>query len=261
MRIAAIGLLLLSAPAWAGDMYSFTLEKRGGLEESVRRGRVLVEGNRYRLEFEPDEVPRPYEVAISRGEGEERIFLNPASRTYYKEHKAEPRWPSHSMLWLYSMLPGQKRTVTNVRLEVGTPSVETVAGQATQKHEIRVSYDLAVKHVAETLRGKLTIEVVTWLVEESSLLLAEELRPEVRTLFPEVDGPLNEALSKLRGFPMKQQVTVTADMKQGVPQTQVVTITVQELKPAETRADLFELPSGFTYKKPEITAPGLAPPR
>lgn len=93
------------------------------------------------------------------------------------------------------------------------------------------------------------------------LLLADELRPELRTLFPEVDGPLNEALAKLRGFPMKQQVTMTADMKQGEPQTVVITSSVEDLKPAETRADLFEIPKGYTYKKPEISAPGLAPPR
>src|SRR5687768_8640383 len=103
MRIAAIGLLLLSAPAWAGEMYSFTLETRGGLKEEVTRGRVLVEGSRYRLEFEPGAEPRTYEVAIWRGESEERIFLNPESRTYYTGQKTEPRWPSDFMLWLYSM--------------------------------------------------------------------------------------------------------------------------------------------------------------
>ena len=258
MRITAIVLLLSSAPAWAGDMYTFTLETRGGLGERVQRGRVLVEENRYRLEFDPDEEPRVYDVAIFRGEGEERIFLNPPSRTYFKERKAEPKWPSHSMLRLYSVLPGQKTTLKNVRLEVQeSPSTETVSGHTTRRHVIRISYDLAVKHLSETLRGKVTVEVVSWRTEELSLRLAEELRIDLHTLLPEVDGPLNEARSKLRGFPIKEQVTMTADLKQGEPQTIVTTSTIQDVKPAETKADLFEIPKGYTYEKPEIVAPGF----
>jgi hypothetical protein len=257
MRIAAIGLLLLSAPAWAGEMYSFTLEKRDGLDDDLRRGRVFVEGNRYRLELDPGEEPRSYEVAIWKGESAESIFLDPESRTYYTGQKTEPQWPSDFMLWLYSMR--EKKTVSNVRLEVQeAPSLETVSGQPTRRHGIRVSYDLAVQHLAETLRGTVTIEWVSWRVEERSLLVAQQLQPWVHTLFPEVDGPLNEALAKLRGFPIKQRVTSTADLKQGELQTHVITNTIHDIKPAETRPDLFEIPKGYTYKKPEITFPGAA---
>lgn len=254
MRIAALGLLLLSAPVWAGEMYSFTLEKRDGLDDDVTRGRVLVEGNSYRLEFDPGGKPRAYEVAIRKGESES-ILLDLASRTYYTGQETKPRWPSSFMLWLYSWF--EKKTVKDVRVEVQeAPSLETVSGQPARRHEIRVSYDLAVEHLAETLRGKVTIEWVSWRVEERSLLVAHQLRPWVQTLFPEVDGPLNEALAKLRGFPMKQQVTITADIQQGGPQTLVITNTIHDIKPAETRPELFEIPKGYTYKKPETTTPG-----
>lgn len=259
MRIAAIGLLLLSAPAWAGEMYSFTSEKRDGLDDEVQRGRVIVEGSRYRRELDPGDEPRTHDVEIWRGEGEETILLNPESRTYFTTRKAEPRWPSHSMFWLYSMLPNLKKTLSNVRLEVQeAPSVETVSGQPARRHEIRISYDLAVKHPAETLRGKVTIELVSWRAEGLSLLVAQQLRPEVRTLFPEVDGPLAEAIASLRGFPMKQRMTFTADLGQGEPQTIVFTSTIHDIQPAETRPELFEIPKGYTYKKPEFTAPGAA---
>jgi hypothetical protein len=259
MRLAAIGLLLLSAPAWAGDMYSFTLEKRDGLDDDVRRGRVFVEGNSYRLELDPGEEPRSYEVAIWKGESEESLFLDPASRTYYKGQKTEVKWPSDLMLWFYSMFPEQKKTVNDVRVEVQeASSLETVSGQPARRHQIRVSYDLAVQHPAETLRGKVTIELVSWRVVERSLLVAHQLQPQVRTLFPEVDGPLNEALAKLRGFPIQQRVTFIADLKQGEPKTLVITSTIRDIKPAETRPELFEIPKGYTYKKPEISAPGLS---
>jgi hypothetical protein len=256
----ALGLLLLSAPVWGGDEYSFTLEHHEGLDDKVRKGRVLVEGGRYRLELEPEEEPRPFDVLIVNGPDEPAISLNLADHTYYQAEKKAPgerTLPTFLALWFYSFDPHGK-TVSKVRVETRDASEpETVSGLTTHRHETRASYNLAVKYPSETLRGHVTIEEVSWLAEDRSLPVPPLLLLDVTTAFPEVDKPLAEARSRLRGLPVKSQVTVTVDMGRGSAlQTFLLASTLHDLKAVTTDDSLFKVPSGFRYEKP----PQIVPP-
>lgn len=99
------------------------------------------------------------------------------------------------------------------------------------------------------------------MVEDRPLPLPSLLRTDVHTALPEVDKPLDQARSRLRGFPVKSQVKVEIDMGQGSErQTYLYTLTIHDVKPAETPGSLFQIPSGFRYEEPVITRPGLSRP-
>lgn len=257
MRLAALGILLFAAPAWAGEVYSFTIERRGGLDESTRTGRVLVDGTRYRLELEPEADPRPFDVLISKGADGEELGLDLAGRTYYQLQEPRRDFPSAHLLRLWAMGPAKVK-VSNVRLDVPeTAAQETLSGLDTLKREMRLTYDLAVKFPGETVKGNVEIEVIRWLAKDKTLRLPSLLRPELYTALPEVDAKLTEALAKLGGFPVKQQMTITAAIAKGTSQTQVTTTVVSGLAAADTTPGLFEVPAGFRYEEPVMTHPGL----
>ncbi|HYN23091.1 MAG TPA: hypothetical protein VE078_19185 [Thermoanaerobaculia bacterium] len=257
MRLAALGLLLFAAPAWAGEVYSFTVERRGGLDESTRTGRVLVDGTSYRLELKPTANPRPFDVLISKsGDGKE-IGLDLAGRTYYQLQEPRRDFPSSPLLRLWAMGPGKVK-VSNVRLAVPeTAAQETLSGLDALKREMRLTYELAVKFPGETVKGKVEIEVIRWLAKDKTLPLPSLLRPELYAALPEVDAKLTEALAKLAGFPVKQQMTITAVFAKGTSQTQVTTTVVGGLAAADTAPSLFEVPAGFRYEEPVMTRPGV----
>jgi hypothetical protein len=254
-----LGLLLLNAPVWGGDEYSFTLEHHEGLVDRVRKGHVLVDGGCYRLELEPEAEPRPFDVLIFNGTDKPTISLNLADHTYYQAEKKDPgerTLPTFLALWFYSLDPHGK-TLSQVRVETrDAAEPETVSGLPTHRRETRASYNLAVKYPAETLRGRVTIEEVSWLAEDRSLPVPPLLRLDVTTAFAEVDKPLAEARSRLRGLPVKSQVTVTVDMGKGSAlQTFLLASTLHDLKAAPTDDSLFKVPSGFRYEKPPMVVP------
>ena len=254
--------LLPGARAWAGELYSFTLEHHEGLVDQVRTGRVLIDGehgSRYRLELDPEADPRPFDVLISTGkDGETGLDL--AGRTHYTLKAPDPSEPTTRALWFFARREDGK--VGKVKVETrDAPGPESVAGLSARRYETSVSYDLKVKFLSETLRGQVTIQEVSWMAEDRTLPLPSLLRTEVRTALPEVDAALAQARSRLRGFPVKTQVTVDIDMGQGSQrQTFVYALAVHDLKPAETPRSVFEVPSGFRYEQPVMTRPGMSSP-
>jgi hypothetical protein len=258
MRLAVLGLLLFAAPAWAGEVYSFTIEQRGGLQESARTGRVLVDGSRYRLELEPEADPRPFDVLISKSADGKEIGLHLENRTFYEFKKTPgPDFPSSPQLRLYAVGPAKVK-MSNVRLEAkDAPTHETLSGLATLRREVRLTYELAVRYPGETFKGKVDIEVIHWLADDKPLPVPSLLRPEIHAALPEVDALLTGALAKLAGFPVKQQVTITSAIAKGTSQTQVFTTTVSGITTADTSPGLFEVPSGFRYEEPVMTHPGV----
>jgi hypothetical protein len=252
---ACLVCLLPSARAWAGEVYSFTLERHQGILDQVRTGRVLVDGGRYRLELDPEADPRPFDVLISTGTGETGLDL--AGRTHYTLEKPDPSKPMTQALWFFARKEDGK--VGKVKTETkDAPEPESLAGLSARRYETSVSYDLKVRHMAETLKGHVTIEEVSWMAEDRTLPVPSLLRTDVHTALPEVDAALSQARSRLRGFPVKSQVTVDIDMGKGSErQTYSYTLTVHDLKPAETPDSLFQVPSGFRYEEPVITRPGF----
>lgn len=255
----ALACLLLSAPAWAGEVYSFTLELHQGLRDSVRTGHVWVDGDRYRLELDAETEPRPFDVLISKGVDTGETGLDLAARTHYTLKKPDLSEPTTRALWFFTRK--EKATVSKVEVKTREASEpESLAGLSARRYETSVSYDLKVRYYEETLRGHVTIEEISWMAEDRTLPLPSPLQNDVRTALPEVDAALSRARSRLRGFPVKRQVTIDIDMGKGSErQTYVYALTVHDLKPAETADPLFQVPSGFRYEEPVIAGPGMVP--
>jgi hypothetical protein len=270
-----LGCLLASAPALAGDAYDFTVTRQeeggfapqpggGPAEGGDLHGRLIVDGRSYRLEPAPGgEDPPLYQALVSNDGGAHEIALNLKNRTFFAPH------PPKATSGLLRVLPIGEASVSNVALE-SSEAPEMLAGVATRRREIHLSYDVTLAlsapgrqpsdkpHVIETVHGKVTVEAVYWLAPGTRPALPELLRPEIRTGFAEVDARLAAATAALDGIPLQQRVTISSTGDQGAtPQRSVRTVRLESHKRADTRPALFEVPPGFRKHEPQMSHPGL----
>ena len=271
--LTILGFLLLSAPALAGDVYSFTIDRSdremlpaAGLvaDPGVAKGTVIVDGRKYRVELAPDpESARPYDVLVSKDGGDREIALSLHGHTYFEPEKPKLTSP------LFYLLPiAGDRSVSRVTMTAAAQP-EEVSGAPAQRHEIKLSYDITLvippppnmpsgKGKSETVHGNVSIDAIYWLAEGETPVLPRLLRPNLHTGFPEVDAKLDRALAALQGIPVKQQVTITTTGDQGTEaRTATRTVTLQNHKKREAKASLFEIPAGFKMHVPEFSRPGI----
>ncbi len=277
--LPVLGFLLLSAPALAGDVYHRTVTQQGGagalaMGESGApansTAKILVDGKKYRVELAPDpDSARPYQVVISKDGGDHATALNLENHTFFAI-KADAFKPTSSLFGLLP-LPFARRSVSHVTFDtVDAAAPETVAGASVRRHEIRLSYDITVvagtppgvpvspRSRPETIRGKVKVDAIYWMTEGKAPDAPRLFRPEMRTGFPEIDTRLAAAFTALPGMAIKQQVTISTEGDQGtMPRTSVHTEVLEHVGTQETKASLFEVPSGFKMHEPEMSMPGL----
>ncbi|HEV7503708.1 MAG TPA: hypothetical protein VGS07_02230 [Thermoanaerobaculia bacterium] len=252
-HLAVLGLLFLSAPVLGDDLYTFSIENRGGLEESVQTGKVFAAGSSYRMELGPKDGELPlYPVVLSQDGGEHETAIDPAHRFYYSPKQGSG--PTSSLFSLFPLRP-LSRSVTNIQftvLEQDEP--EPISGLKTREVEIRLSYDIKVQlSKIETVAGKVSLNAKYWMAADREVALPVRLRPTLRAGIPEIDSRLSVALAKLRGLPVKQELTLGADSPGSEPQKLIVTRTLRDLRTVAAKPGRFEVPKGFQYHEPQFS--------
>ncbi|HVS00890.1 MAG TPA: hypothetical protein VMW27_29995 [Thermoanaerobaculia bacterium] len=218
---------------------------------------MLVDGESYRMEVDPDLDPAyPFDVLIARDASGQETGLYIEPRTYYQLKESLPGFVSS----LFTLLPGGDESVKNVKLETfDKPEPEEISGMTARRREIHLSYDITVRIYKEKVPGKVRMEATYWMVEDKDLRLPRMLRPDIHTSIPEIDAKLDEALSKLRGFAVRQAVKVTAESNQGPRRMQLYNVNIYDLKKTDAPSSLFEVPKGFRYEEPVFEGPGAPP--
>jgi hypothetical protein len=255
-RLALLGLLFLialSVPALGDALYTFSVESRGGLEESVQTGKVFAADTSYRIELGPRDGELPlYPIVVSKDGGEHETAIAPARRFYYS-----PKQGSGPTSALFSLFPVRplSRSVTNLQFTVlGQDEPEPVSGMKTHEVEIRLSYDIKMQlSKTETVTGKVSLNAKYWMAEDREVLVPVRLRPALRSGIPEIDSRLSGALAKLRGLPVKQEVTISTESPGSDPQKTVVTRTIRDLHTVAAKTGRFEVPKGFQYHEPQLS--------
>ncbi len=252
-HLAVLGLLFLSLPALGDNLYTFSIETRGGLEESVQTGKVFAAGTSYRMEIAPKDGELPfYPVVISKDGGEHETKIDPPHRFYYSPKPGSA--PTSALFSLFPLNP-MSRSVTNIQLTVlEQDEPEPISGMKTREVEIRLSYDIKMQLTKiETVTGKVSLNAKYWMAQDRDMVLPVRLRPAIRAGIPEIDSRLTVVLAKLRGLPVKQEVTLSADSPGSDPQKSVVTRTIRDLRTVAAKPGRFEVPKGFQYHEPQFS--------
>lgn len=248
--------LLLATPAFAGESYTFHLQSQGDAMEISRKGKVLADGERYRVQLdEPGDPSFPYDVLLSTDGGRTETGLFPERRTYYGVKTGWQGFES-SIFGLTRLLEG--RTLKNIQIAVlEDPEPETIAGLSARRKEIRLSYDLQATLLQEKLQARITLEAVYWLAETPGRSVPTLLRPRIATGLEDLDKLLREPLSRLQGLPVRQRITVASEGKDLPRRVATYTVDLSTVESAPPPAGAFEIPKGFRFEEPEISVPIL----
>jgi hypothetical protein len=270
----AVALLLLSVPVFAGEVYKFSDEQTGGLQNSTRKGEILVDSSKYRIEYDKneDDDPRQPRLVISKDGGEHAFALNLEKRTYYALDQAPLDQPTSPLFALVPISPGvpgwdAKSTVGEVTVTMDE-SPDTLGKLQTRHYAIALGYDLKVeiqvtpppgaglKASSETIQGRVKMAADFWTLEDKARPPVDFFQTEIRTGHPEVDARLAEKLAALRGLVIKKQLTISTAGDRGLTgQTETLTSLVEGPQPVKTEPALFEVPAGFKVHRPEVTVP------
>lgn len=258
---AGLLALILAAPAAeAGTRFRFSSEP--GIDGTIWR-----DGARCRVErtSAPGAVsggPDPaahvlYDVVLE--DGGRRLYLDSAGKTWWpaSEHSERlPTWEARQGM------PGTFRANTDRALEPSVDLVEDsyaepVAGLATRKFVIRFRYVCEIEYSSETIR---IISSGTWMLWSTDEL---EEGPCVidpggfRTGVGEMDALLEAKLAEIPGVLLKRQLALTSRIEGGVRDTEVETLTVEEIEPATVPASRFAVPDGYRHQPPRLALPGV----
>jgi hypothetical protein len=252
-HLAVLGLLFLSVPALGDDLYTFSVESRGGLQDGVSTGKVFATATSYRVERDPHDGELPlFPITVSKDNGAQETEISPARKFYY-----HPKQDLAATSTLFSLFPVKplSRSVTNLHftvLEQDEP--EPVSGLKTHQAEIRLSYDLKLQlSKTETVTGKVSLNAKYWMVVDREVALPVWLRPVIRSGIPEIDSRLSGALAKLQGLPVKQEVTISMESPGSESRKSVVTKTIRDLHTVAAKPGRYEVPKGFQYHEPQFS--------
>jgi hypothetical protein len=248
---ALLAVVALSADA--GITYRFTTKSNAPLQSSSG-GRVWIEGDRKRVELDPNpDNPRTFDISIT-AKGR-TTFLNLQNKTYFHEHRvssvAAKRGGSS---WLFRMPWSEDRLQGRPKITYRSAGAGSAVGDhATTTHVIHFTYRLRGEMDGISLRADVesTVSVLV------AATLPRQVDPTfVRTGFTELDDELTRLLSSLEGMVVGSEVTISRKIEDGAVFTETTTTSFDELKTADVDDTLFVLPSGFKYQEPVIGIPG-----
>jgi hypothetical protein len=247
--------LLLANSIGAATQFKYVIESTGGRLTPRRAGTIRVDGAAYRVDHGGENLEAT--ATFSTDGGKTVTALNEPLSTYYRPKASAETLSSEN----YSAPSREEQTkpvasVKDVILEE-EPTEERIVGHATRKYILRFTHDVKLKLGGFKVRVIFSSTVLLWTTEEIDLSVDPMDLRELHTGLGVVDQAVNEALSGVKGFPMRRRLAVTRRYEGGVVVSDVVTTTFDDFKIVDLPPEALAVPSGYRYQEPIISFPGL----
>src|SRR5688500_18972398 len=113
IRTLAVLIVLTTSAADAGVIYHFKNTAAGPHGSSATSGRVWTDGDKYRVELDPSERPRQYDIAISQDADQSATHISLSKRTIFDRPQSAA---TRSSLLFHLPAPGARlRSKAHVR--------------------------------------------------------------------------------------------------------------------------------------------------
>jgi hypothetical protein len=207
--------------------------------------RISIEGNAFRLDRPaPADGPITCDSVVSRDGDKNAVCLNSSLRTWFESPHSDAMDSRRFGIALRAKVP--KPPKIEVRDET---SDEIIAGHATDKHVVRVSYQL----VEEDIRQTIGVTILVWTARD---VPPAPVKSGVTTNFPEVDQPLAVIFDSFKGMILKQALSATDTYEGGKPFTDTKSWTATSIETKHIPESAFEVPKSYRHELPQIVAPG-----
>jgi hypothetical protein len=137
------------------------------------------------------------------------------------------------------------------------PTDELIAGHKARKYVLTFGHDVRLTMGPEKVRVIFHSTVLLWTTEEIDLAVVPMDLREIHTGLDAVDAKVSEALSGVKGFPLKRRLAATRQYEGGMVMSDVVTTTFDDFKTVVLPREALAVPAGYRYQEPVIGVPGV----
>lgn len=249
-------LLFSTIAAEAATTVEF-LVRSDGHYAAEHRGRLLVDGHRWRIDYDdaPSGQARTHDTLIV-NEDKRRIAVNHSNRTWFY---LESNLPTVSVPTLFDFYRANPTTASKLRVEFDDTKTQSRTSGATRVISFR--FRTASRLGTESVRGEVSgqITLTTGETLESNAAITPLSIPT--TGIADVDRRLTEKIAEIDGTIVSSEITITRSFSGGSPMTQIIRESIEDRTGLVTEAEPrpFEVPDGYRYQMPQIGGPGRQP--
>jgi hypothetical protein len=270
LLIVAAVLALSAMPSFAALQYDFV--QKNVTEDPLNpqtdlKGMATIDGQRSRIDFVSGDVYPPGTYVISRDGARQLVFVDPAHNSYMEYNTAGA----------VSSIGASNIKISNLKDKLEIPGdSQIIAGIKGDHYRLTLTYDITITLRGLPLTQGVSTTIDAWTTTQFGDVGPTALNSAMQTGNAEIDKLLEREASGIKGFPLRQLVTIrttneNAAIKSELKVPAVRTVThetwvtaVREVPPnaaffnvpsAFRRADVPELPKGSNTQTITFDAP------
>ncbi|HEX3581096.1 MAG TPA: hypothetical protein VH087_05005 [Thermoanaerobaculia bacterium] len=253
--LLAIVLLLATQSGWAGVSYEFVQSTQSNIEQipsTTLTGRAIIDGPRSRIDFGSGNVYAAGAYVISTDASRTLLYVDPVTKSYSEVNAAG----------IAATYGAANIKVDNFK--TNTTMLDdhpTVAGIQTTHYHLTITYDMTLLYGTMPLTQKITEEIDKWTTPRfGDVADAFFANGSVKTGNPKLDELIEAETRSIKGFPLRQTVTVrstspiavSGELRQRMSEvrTQQRELLITKIQEQQADASVFHIPSTFRKLEP-----------
>lgn len=241
-------LLLTGHPAFAAVQYEYfqTSRSEGDERPADFNARAFIDGQRSRIDFISGNTYPPGTYMISTDGARRLLFVDPTQKLYTEV----------STLRIASAIGSSNIVVTNLQSSVTRlDDGRVIAGIPTDHYRLTMTYDITVMFRDMPLKQAVRTIIDKWTTVRFGDIADVAFGNPAQTGNEKIDELISAETTKIKGFPLRQMVSVTTINNTGqalgsklvVPATRTKTRETTVTAISEMAADdkMFRVPAGY----------------
>lgn len=253
--LLATALLLATQSGWAGVSYEFVQNTQSNIEQmpsTTLTGRAIIDGPRSRIDFGAGNLYAPGAYVISTDASRTLLYVDPVTKTYSEVNAA-------GIAATYGAADIKINNFkTNTTLLNDHP---TIAGIPTNHYHLMISYEMTLQYGTMPLTQRVEEEIDKWTTPRfGDIADAFFANGSVKTGNPKLDELMDMETRSIKGFPLRQTVTVrttspiavSGELKSRMNdvRTQQRELLITKIQEQQADASVFHIPSTFRKLEP-----------
>lgn len=251
MLVAALALVAL--PLSAAVQYEFfqrSSSDDSNTPPSDMTARAVIDGTRTRVDFLSGNVYPPGTYMISTDGSRRLYFVDPAKKWYTEVNTAG----------VASAIGSSNIKIENLQAKVDRlPDSAVIAGVEADHYQTTITYDITVQPKAMPLKQHVRTVIDQWVTLKFGTTSTAGVYNSSRTGNADVDRLIEAETEKVKGFPLRQMVTITttkdlapkaSELKLPRSRTIVREMVVTRVSETDANPAAFTIPAA--YRRAEV---------
>ncbi|HEX7151449.1 MAG TPA: hypothetical protein VF618_08185 [Thermoanaerobaculia bacterium] len=247
----ALALALFALPLSAAIQYEFfqkTTSDGDNAPPADLSARATVDNGRTRVDVISGNVYPPGSYVISSEGGRRMLFVDPTMKTFTEVNTTS----------FVSGIGASNIQIENLKSDLQTIGAsDIIAGHPTTQYRLTLSYDITVIYRNMPLKQSVRTVIDKWTTVAFGELVEDAVsNASLRTGNLEVDKVIDLEATRIKGFPLRQNVTVTtishrkrsvsgSDLKFPTTRIRQKEMWVTAIRSTATNNETFTVPAGF----------------